>query len=164
MKPGDASVTTLRGSSCRLRHSDVSMLQCRGARVDSGRCCHQSEASLTVPMWAFDFQRAALHACRNCRPARARTHTRTRVHAHTHTHTYAHAHLLTHGTHRSHTTHFSAASQLFTDSHAFHLVDAHAWAYDAALAQTPAHTLPHMHSHARQATDACTYSTFMRDW
>ena len=160
LKRGDASVTTHRGSSRRLRHWDVSMLQCRSTQVDLDRCCHQSEASLTVPMRAFDFQRAALHACRNCRPARALTRAR----AHTHTHTYAHAHLLTHGTHKSHTTHFSAASQLFTDSHAFHLVDAHAWAYDSALAQTPAHTLPHMHSHARQATDACTYSTFMRDW
>ena len=81
-------MTTLRGSSCRLRHSDVSMLQCRGARVDSGRCCHQSEASLTVPMWAFDFQRAALHACRNCRPARARTHTHAHVRSRTPPHTW----------------------------------------------------------------------------
>ena len=87
LKRGDASVTTHRGSSRRLRHWDVSMLQCRSTQVDLDRCCHQSEASLTVPMRAFDFQRAALHACRNCRPARARTHTHAHVRSRTPPHT-----------------------------------------------------------------------------
>ena len=174
LKRGDASVTTHRGSSRRLRHWDVSMLQCRSTQVDLDRCCHQSEASLTVPMRAFDFQRAALHACRNCRIfsvppcmragiAGPRVHSRARARAHTHTHVRSRTPPHTRDTQITHHPLFRCISTFHRQSRISSCRCPRLGVHDAALAQTPALTLPHMHSHAQQATDACTYSAFMRD-
>ena len=123
------------------------MLQCRGARVDSGRCCHQSEASLTVPMWAFDFQRAALHACRNCRPARARTHT----HAHACTHTHTRTRTLTHTS--SHMGRTNRTPPTFP----LHLNFSPSVTHFILSMPTPGPTTQHWHRHPLTLSLICTH-------